>query len=181
LTWLISLPMWHGEGFIHTWEHYQSRDSGNIFGIVSRLSAGAPKNCGSVPIRSQIFFSSSKCPDRSCGTNLLLSGGTVLPRVKRLECGFDNSCPLYAFLAYIKNEITIFFLVVKMKMVKMITRTVVMQLNVVVGLGERYHMSSFVRVSGKRRHIAKSVLDVFKYLNSRHQVPLLKQLPLTSF
>jgi len=52
----------------------------------------------------------------------------------------------YAFLACIKNEITIFFLVVKMKMVKMMTRTVVMQLNAVVGLGERYHMSSFVTV-----------------------------------
>jgi len=66
--------------------------------------------------------------------------------VKRPGCGFGNSRPPYAFLACIENEITILFLVVKMKMVKMITRTVVMQLNVVVGLDERYHMSSFVRV-----------------------------------
>lgn len=141
--------MWHGEGFIRTWEQYQSSRAGiqdSIFGIVSRLSTKPPKNCGSVPSRSHIFFSSPKRPDLSCGTSLLLCRGAVLPRIKRPGCGFDNSCPAYAFLACIKNEITILFLVVKIKMVKMITRTVVMQLNIVVGLDKRYHMSIFVRV-----------------------------------
>jgi hypothetical protein len=75
-SWLIFQPMWYGEGFMHVLDRSTPRAGiqDSIFGIVSRLSTGQPKNCGSIPNRGQMFFYSSKHPDWPCGSSLLFSG-----------------------------------------------------------------------------------------------------------
>ena len=71
---------------VTTLQHIQESvygDWGGYVGVLTRLWAVQPKNCGSIPSSGKAFFSSSECPHWQCSPlNLYRTDTKEVPRLR---------------------------------------------------------------------------------------------------